>query len=289
MGMSFADKNADMVREIIENFVTTSPENRLGGPFGDEDAWAKPVIAFCRGDDPVFDLFREAVGKDQWTPLEIFSRSFPDLSVEPGELAVISWILPQTERTKQDQRKEKQYPCHRWVRSRMFGEQFNDLVRKEVVRELSDKGFEAVAPVLDRKWTRVDSEKYVYSSTWSERHMAYACGLGTFGLCDAMITPVGKAVRFGSVVARIALPGAERFNETYYDNCPFLKKQKCGACITRCPAGAISDKGHDKIKCREYTRNVVAPYVKEQWGLEGYTGCGLCQVGIPCESGIPKM
>lgn len=287
--MQLTEKNAEMVREMIESFVTASPENRLGGPFGDEDSWAKPMVAFCRGDDPVFELFPEAVGKDQWTPQEIFSRTFPDLSVEPGELSIISWILPQTERTRQDQRKEKQYPCHRWVRSRMFGEQFNDLVRKEVVRNLTDKGFEAVAPVLDSEWTRVDSEKYVYSSKWSERHMAYACGLGTFGLCDAMITPVGKAVRFGSVVARIALPGAERSNETYYDNCPFLKKQKCGACIARCPAGAISDKGHDKIKCREYTRNVVAPYVKERWGLEGYTGCGLCQVGIPCESGIPKM
>lgn len=287
--MLLTQKNAKMVRKLIENFVTSSPDNRLGGPFGDEPAWGKPLVSFCRGDDPVFKQFVDAVGKDQWMPLEIFSRCFPDISVQPGELSVISWVIPQTERTKHEQRKERKYPCLRWVRSRMFGEQFNDLVRKEVVRVLMDKGFETVAPVLHSEWTRVDSQKYVYSSKWSERHMAYACGLGTFGLCDGLITPLGKAVRFGSVVARISLPRAERDNDTYYDNCPFLKKQKCGACIMRCPAGAISDKGHDKRKCKDYIRNIVAPYVKGQWDLEGYTGCGLCQVGIPCESSIPNM
>ena len=286
--MCSVEKNAQMVREIIETFVMSSPKNVLGGPFGKEPAWDEPMVGFCSGDDPVFETFREAVGEDHWTPLEIFTRAFPKSEVKAEDLSVISWILPQTARTKEDHRKEKEYPSERWVRSRLLGEEFNDLVRRELVQALSEKGFETIAPVLAGEWCRVDSDKYVYSSKWSERHLAYACGLGTFGLCDGLITPLGKAVRFGSVVVRMSLPGSARSCETYYDNCPFLKEGKCGACIARCPAGAISEKGHDKRRCREYIRQVVAPYVKEKWGLEGSSGCGMCQVGIPCESGIPE-
>jgi hypothetical protein len=41
----------------------------------------------------------------------------------------------------------------------------------------------------------------------------------------------------------------------------------------------------------EQYKTVIGPfhwtYVKETYGFEGY-GCGLCQVGVPCESGIPE-
>jgi epoxyqueuosine reductase QueG len=152
---------------------------------------------------------------------------------------------------------------------------------------LTGLGYRAVAPVISEGWSRVDSKKYVFASKWSERHIAHACGLGTFGLCDGLITPVGKAVRFGSVVVDMKLPKAHRDFETYYDDCPFLKEGKCGVCIERCPAGAITEKGHNKRLCKGYINNVVNPYVKEVWGLEGEIGCGLCQTGVPCESQIP--
>ena len=287
--MSQRDSNAMIIREMIETFVLSSPENSLGGPFGNEPAWGKPLVGFCRGDDPIFETFREVVGEEQWTPFEIFTRAFPGLKVEPGDLSVISWVLPQTENTKKDQARESRYPSERWVRSRLFGEKFNDLLRSRIVQALEERGFSAVAPVLSAEWSKVDSEKYVYSSRWSERHMAHACGLGTFGLCDGLITPLGKAVRFGSVVVDMDLPFAARPFKLYYEYCPFLMEGKCGACIARCPAGAISEKGHDKRLCNEYYRQVVACYAKEKWDLEGDIGCGLCQAGIPCESCIPEL
>lgn len=61
---------------------------------------------------------------------------------------------------------------------------------------------------------------------------------------------------------------------------------ECRRCIGRCPAGALSKKGHDKITCREHIRNQTVPYVEEHFGFKGY-GCGLCQTKVPCESGIP--
>ena len=36
----------------------------------------------------------------------------------------------------------------------------------------------------------------------------------------------------------------------------------------------------------DHAGGTCAKYVKEAFGFEGY-GCGLCQTGVPCESGLP--
>jgi len=135
------------------------------------------------------------------------------------------------------------------------------------------------------RWQSTDSPRYVYASTWSERHAAYACGLGTFGLCDGLITPLGKAVRVGSVVARLEVPPTPRPYSDHRAYCLFFAQGTCGECIARCPAGAISEAGHDKVKCRDHLNRTRA-FVGEHYGFDGY-GCGLCQTGVPCESGVP--
>jgi len=116
--------------------------------------------------------------------------------VKGDELSVISWALPQTKDSKADNRRETLYPAERWARARMFGEEVNVKLRKHVVTILKEMRIEAVAPMLSPLWERKTSERFVFSSTWSERHAAYASGLGTFGLCDGLITPKGDAVRF---------------------------------------------------------------------------------------------
>ena len=151
---------------------------------------------------------------------------------------------------------------------------------------LNAAGYGAVAPFLSPLWSRQTSDRFGFASTWSERHAAYACGLGTFGLCDGLITPRGKAMRAGSVVARIAAIPTPRPYTDHQAYCLFYSKGICGKCITRCPAGAISEKGHNKEACRNYLRSVAAEHVKNRYGFEGY-GCGLCQTKVPCESKIP--
>ncbi len=132
------------------------------------------------------------------------------------------------------------------------------------------------------------SERSGMASTWSERHAAYVAGLGTFGLCNGLITPVGKAHRCGSVVARLSIPSTPRPYDDHRAYCLFFSQGgACGKCMTRCPAGAITPQGVDKGKCREYIDMVQKAYVLENYGLEAY-GCGLCQTKVPCESRIPS-
>jgi len=120
-----------------------------------------------------------------------------------------------------------------------------------------------------------------YNSNWSERHIAYAAGLGTFSLSDGFITERGIAHRCGSVVTDLALPASPRTAESPYANCLFYTNGSCNACITRCPAGAITERGHDRLKCREYMQS-NRPYLMEKYDV-GVVGCGLCQTKVPCE------
>jgi hypothetical protein len=58
-------------------------------------------------------------------------------------------------------------------------------------------------------------------------------------------------------------------------------------CARRCPVGSISEEGRDKEVCATHLKPVSEEFVKREYGFDGY-GCGLCQTGVPCESGIPK-
>ena len=62
----------------------------------------------------------------------------------------------------------------------------------------------------------------------------------------------------------------------------------CKTCATRCPAGAITAKGHDKDKCSEYSYGVIRRDKNKEYGVT-ITGCGLCQTKVPCEFEIPKL
>jgi epoxyqueuosine reductase len=274
------------IENIIKDFINYSPENTLKNDDNDK-AFDAPLVGFSRGDDHLYEAYRDHVGPFYLSPWEIFVLTFRDFGVKSEELTVISWILPQTKATKADNRKETFYPSERWARARIFGEEVNQNLRKHVVTSLGSKGYQSVAPSLTPQFSVRISPKYGYASTWSERHAAYASGLGTFGLCDGLITPFGKAMRTGSVVARIQVPPTPRPYTSHREYCLFLTQGICGKCIKRCPVGAITEAGKDKATCYKHIFVVSKDYVTSKYGFDGY-GCGLCQTGVPCESKIPS-
>jgi epoxyqueuosine reductase len=271
----------DCIREYA-----ASGENDLRLDSGREPAWDEPLVGFSRGSDPLYQRFKEDIGPFVWTPPEIFAASFPDVQAAPDELTVISWILPQTAQTRLDNSRETALPSERWAHSRKQGEDFNVNLRNHVVEVLREAGNEAVAPMLSPLWKWEKSDRYGFASSWSERHAAYAAGLGTFGLCDGLITPRGKAMRCGSVVARIAVPPSQRPYDDHHAYCLFYFDGSCGKCIKRCPADAITREGHDKEKCRTYLHDVTEEYSRSRFGVDTHP-CGLCQTGVPCEAKIP--
>jgi epoxyqueuosine reductase len=279
------ENSASWIQDCIRNYVDHSPENHLQDQ-EKERAFDTPLIGFAAGNDPLFEAYKEHVGPFHWTPLELFGQAFPGDPARADSLTVICWILPQTRATKKANRREDRFPAERWTRARTYGEAFNVKLRRHFVDSLQTAGIEAVAPMLSPQWERRESPKHGYASTWSERHAAYACGLGTFGLSDGLITPLGKAMRVGSVVAAVRIQPSPRPYDDHHAYCLFHTKGVCGKCMQRCPAGAITAAGHDKVRCKAYIRKEAMPFVKTRYGFDA-KGCGLCQTGVPCESRIP--
>lgn len=274
----------EWVEKSIQNFISASPLNTLEDQTG-RSAWDQVLVGFAAGDDVIWQQYKEYVGAFHWTPWEVFNQHCPRENVSASQLTVISWVLPQQQFVRDANKKQKKYPAQEWARIRIYGEKFNIALRNHVVKELQQSGHEAVAPMLVSNWTIVKSKAYSYASSWSERHAAHAAGLGTFGLCDGLITARGKALRLGSVVAKVSIEPNPRPYNDHHAYCLFYTDGTCGRCIDRCPVRAITPSGHDKELCRLHLAD-TRKYVETNYQFEGY-GCGLCQVGVPCEKMIP--
>lgn len=268
----------------------SDPQNNALEPGSEVPAFATPLVGTAMASDPLFDFLKEDIGPEfYWTPLEAFSAAFHNDSVDAEELSVIAWVLPQTEATRRAHRKAASLPSLEWSKARHYGEKVNENLRRYVVEQFMAEGYQACTPVLLPQWCRGISKKYGFASSWSERHAAHACGLGTFGVSDGLITPAGKAIRVGSVIVRKKYSPTARSYSRHNEWCLFAATGKCLACMRRCPVGAISKAGHDKIKCKEYIRSVTAVYVEqEQLGFK-VNSCGLCQAKVPCEAQNPVV
>lgn len=282
------EKSGNLGEELvaaIRRWVAESPDNTLQNAANDK-AFADPLVGFAAGDDAYWPTFKEHVGPFSWTPEEAFAQAFPENPASADKLTVISWILPQTEATRLASRKEKTYPPESWARARFYGETVNDKLRHYVIGLLRDRGIRAVAPVLLPGWSRMPSDKFTFSSKWSERHAAFVAGLGTFGLCDGLITAKGKAMRTGSIVAEVRIPASARPYTDHREYCLWFSQGTCKKCIPRCPVDALSEQGHNKVICAHHTHGTCKQFITEHYGFEGYA-CGLCQTGVPCEFRIP--
>jgi len=271
----------------VTAFMADRRQNALF-PESDQPAFDQPLLGHARGDDPLFAWIKQDIGPEFfWTPLEAYQTAFPEDAARPEELSVIAWVLPQTAATRAAQAWAGKLPCLEWTMARHHGEAVNEALRRFVVEHLAGRGIAAVAPVLLPQWRKALSPRYGFASNWSERHAAHVCSLGCFGLSDGLITAVGKAVRVGSVVARLALPPTVRPYGRHDAWCLRAVGVDCRACMKRCPAGAITEAGHDKAVCQAYLREVTEPYVaREQMGF-AVSSCGLCQTGVPCEKTNP--
>lgn len=267
--------------EMIRTFVREHPANRFPG--SEVPYFEEPLIGFASADDPLFLEYKTVIGPFHLTPAELAGEDAPPWQPR----SVICWTLPITEETRRGNRAETTYPSRAWAETRQYGEAFNAALRRQVVQFLVEAGHRALAPQFHPSWREYPDSPVGVASSWSERHAAYAAGLGTFSLNDALITPRGIAHRLGSVITDLELEPTPRLFPDHRSNCLWYREGSCGACIGRCPAGALSASGHDKSLCREYVYGVVPRAVSASYGVTS-TGCGLCQTKVPCEARVPK-
>ncbi len=241
----------------MADFINTTPLNRVE-EIGLNRIFDVPIIGVADADDPLFAQLKapEVIGPRHQLP----SDWLKDAKV------VVSYFLPFSEEIRIANR-QAGLPATEWVYGRLEGEAVNDALRSFIVELVNRKGGSAVAPVLDRNFSVVDRR-----SNWSERHVAFIAGLGTFGLSKSFITEKGCAGRYGSVVMNIYLEATPRPYSGIYEYCTM-----CGECIMRCPSGAIKENGKDVVICATYQDNEIKPRFAPRYG------CGKCQTAVPCE------
>ncbi len=232
-----------------------------------------PIFAFGSADDEYFTLLKQpsVVGKDFLLPKEWLRQS----------KTVISVFLPFSKAVKKGNRKDTFWPTEEWLHGRIEGQTLLNELCTHLQSELKNAGYHSLVPTLDERfWSHKDypQQELSYKSNWSERHIAFICGHGTFGLSKGLITKNGMAGRFGSILTDLYLSPDNRQYEGIYEYCSM-----CGKCVKSCPVNAISiENGKNHSICSEFLDTTAERY-KPRYG------CGKCQVGVPCESRIPKQ
>ncbi len=275
------DKNE--VLQLAVNYLEISADNRikmekqLPDNLVGEKIFEAPILGFCDAHDKSFEILKEpeVVGCHFRYPREWL----------PTAQTVISIFLPYSEAIKSSNREQKIWPSMGWVIGRVEGHQLFQNLLLHLQANLKTAGFETVIPTMDQKFFSIAEpteelcgDPLSFTSNWSERHIAYLSGLGTFGLSKGLITKKGVAGRFGSLVTELKLEPNKQHYKIYNDYC-----LECGACIKQCPVNAISIKeGKDHRLCSIFLKKTAEKFNPRY-------GCGKCQVNVPCESGMPTI
>lgn len=280
--------NEEWLVQALRDKLARHPANSLEFPFNGERIFEEPRVGFVRGDDPLLSEYKKIIGPHHFTPEEIMAWQAKKNGVPPppaSDLSVVSFILPIVQPTRADNAKMKERTSERWAQTRLLGEIFSQIVVRELVTLLMGRGVLAVSPDVTPMFNKKRYPGVGWASPWSHRHLAYAAGLGTFGVHDFLITDQGCAHRTGSFVVNLKLQPNRTRPEDIHSACLHHQGQSCLKCARRCPVGAISAAGHDKEKCYQYVSRSLG-YCNRRYHIFIY-GCGLCATGVPCEAGRP--
>lgn len=288
----------DNTYKFIEALFRESILNRLPAEYGGGRIFDTPVMGVASGDDPIFTKFKEVVGPEHLTPTEMWLQSgLPAGSDLSKRLRTLSIVFPYVQRIRDESRTAEKFPAEIYSVGRNFANAFMNDVLEKSVAYFQKNGFQAVAGMLSPVFQIIVKEDpiQIYSK-WSERHVAFAAGLGTFSLHEGLITEVGCNIRVSSVITDAPLEATPRKNDEPYANCLFYTSGKCKKCAERCPALAITEQGHDKVECYLYGRVVeeemtsrlgaiLKPHRRIIDGKEQISypvGCAFCQFDVPC-------
>ncbi len=229
-----------------------------------------PIFSIGSADDARFQKLKEpkVIGPHHLMPEDWL----------PGAKSVISIFLPFTERVIESNTKDPREPSLEWLFTRVDGQQHLLATGTLVCDALIRAGYRAVVPYADDRFimrtnhAQTDLPIPPFSSNWSERHVGYITGLGTFGRMTNFISRRGACGRLVSVVTDWETEPDEKDYDGMFDYC-----SECGECYRACPGGALSADVKDISKCSAYLGVLGKKYAPRY-------GCGKCQSGLPCST-----
>lgn len=269
--MSYMKLAKTRIQQLLDDYSDSAMENRvqkeiaLSPECAGIRMYERPIVGISSATDHLYETYNDP---------SIIGEHYmqPDMWLKDAK-SVISFFNPFTQHVK-DSNAGGDYPSNEWMHGRIEGQAYVVAAAQHLAAYIRSKGYKAIVPIADGRYL-VYTHPKIYSN-WSERHAAYASGLGTFSRNRAIITEKGIAGRFCSVITDMTLDVDERHYTGIYDNCIM-----CGACQRSCPVEAINNHGKSHMPCKAFLDEVLAEHPP-------WYGCGKCQCGMPCESGIPR-
>lgn len=271
------------LQKNLSDLVLNSPHNAIQASYALRDEivgtplFDAPLVGCASADDPLFTRIKA----DDKILGDTFKLPNDWL---PSAKSVVSIYYPFSERMRKSNWDNLGVPSDEWLHGRIEGHEFIHETDRIVEGWLRDEGFETCIPALEPSLQVNKREpedaigRPMFHSSWSERHVAFVAGLGTFGLSAHLITRVGKAGRFSSIITNAEIEPTPR----PYGDDPYAYCTLCGACTKRCPVDALTiEHGKDFQTCWVYLEETKIRF-KPRYG------CGKCQHLVPCETGIPN-
>ena len=283
----------------LKLFFESSELNRLHKNYGGGRIFSDPIIGIARGNDPIFQKFKEVVGQEHLTPLELWLTE-GQKNLSPSILRIISIVFPFIKKIRDESKNiiklsRVLLPAEIYSVGRNYANAFKQETCRKVIEFFGQRGYSAIAGMNSKSFSILVKERFY--STWSERHIAFAAGLGTFSLHEGLITDVGCNIRLASVITDAPLEISPRKSDNPYGNCLYYAKGTCRECEEKCPGNAITENGHDKNECYNYGQKVarkmiarLKPILKSHSRRVNRklrpptypVGCAFCQFGVPC-------
>lgn len=268
-----------IIHEITRFVAEYQKRDDIATEFG------KPLVAFADAKAAEIQNLPSVVSPDHLLPQDVI----PDASV------IVSYYVPFTKAlAATNPANEEGIASPEWARAY---EELNGMfveLNRHLVAFIAELG-SYKASVIEAA-SQFDTEKLI--SNWSHRHVAHAAGLGTFGVNNMLISPVGCCGRYNSVVTNIPVdifcgdsPDAIGSPMTE-ELCDFKRDGSCGVCIKSCPSGALSASGNSEEFNRSLCFEVCSrnAEIYPQKFFSSYPGndavgnevCGKCVTSAPC-------
>lgn len=223
---------------------------------GISNVWQQPVVKFAHASHPLFARLKELVTEEHYLPQDYL----------PGASIVVSYFLPFSRPVAQSN-VEHRASSPLWAQSYLNANAMAVGINAFLVDFLRQRGVEACVPT-DAGMISLEAPR----SRWSQRHVAYIAGHGTFGLNNMLISDKGSVGRYFSIITRLDVPADPVVQE---ERCLFKKHGACKLCVGRCFTGALTENGFDRFRC-------LAQCLENDALYPGADVCGKCVVELPC-------
>lgn len=243
------------ITAFIEQYVAQYPEEN-----GIPALWRTPLVGYADAFDPYIQNLPALITDRHMLPQDFMSHP----------TVVISVFVPfRPEIANSNIGVADHLPSKTWVDAYYTTNTMLSRLCQSLCDFIGSMGYTAAVP------GNVTMYLDILKSNWSQRHLAYAAGMGTFGINNMLITSSGCCGRYTSVVAD--LPDAVTGSILKEERCLYKKNGNCGKCVANCFSGALTTDGFDREKCQEMCMRNDADC------------CGKCDTDIPCAFGLPDQ